>query len=135
MPQATATCDARLAHLVYRGVMTGVLWTISVDGYEHLVQVEKGAATLNLKQLARTAGRNGGAFALFLGTFGGVSCAAENLRGTRDWKNTFLGGFSAGLLLTTKANPTALSSIRATFMTATICGAFASVFGEFSNPE
>ncbi|KDO32768.1 hypothetical protein SPRG_02466, partial [Saprolegnia parasitica CBS 223.65] len=135
MPQQTATCDARLAHLVYRGVMTGALWTISIDGYEHLAQVQRGAVPLDLKSLARAAGRNGGAFAIFLGTFGGVSCAAESLRGVRDWKNTFLGGFSAGLLLTHKANPTALSSLRATLMTASICGAFASVFGEFSNPE
>ncbi|OQR98958.1 hypothetical protein ACHHYP_07448 [Achlya hypogyna] len=135
MTQQSATCDARLAHLVYRGVMTGVLWTVSIDGYEHLAKVESGATPLNLKALARSAGRNGGAFAIFLGTFGGVSCAAESLRGHRDWKNTFLGGFSAGLLLTHKANPAAFSSVRASFMTATICGAFASVFGEFSNPE
>jgi hypothetical protein len=127
-------CDARLAHLLYRGMITGVIWTIAIDGYEHISRVQSGATNLNIGAMGRAAARNSGTFAIFLGTFGGVSCVAESLRGRKDWKNTFLGGFSSGLLLSMYPKTSQLP-MRASLVTATICGTFASVFGEFSPNE
>ncbi|RHZ26241.1 hypothetical protein DYB37_009688 [Aphanomyces astaci] len=69
-------------------MMTGVLWTVSIDTYEHLGLVSKGKVPLNPRFLFASTGKNCVAFTMFLGTFGGVSCAAEKLRGQKDPLNT-----------------------------------------------
>ncbi|ETV89611.1 hypothetical protein H257_00822 [Aphanomyces astaci] len=127
----TGTCDARLAQLVYRGMMTGVLWTVSIDTYEHLGLVSKGKVPLNPRFLFASTGKNCVAFTMFLGTFGGVSCAAEKLRGQKDPLNTFLGGFASGLLLT--SSPGTRVSARTSFLTGLTCATFAAAIDALSH--
>ncbi|CAK4693971.1 hypothetical protein LEN26_013344 [Aphanomyces euteiches] len=129
----TATCDARLAQLVYRGVVTGALWTVSIDAYEHLGLASAGKTRLNPGFLLKSTAMNCAGFTLFLGTFGGVSCAAEHLRGKDDSLNTFLGGFAAGLLLTQNPQTKIALPVRTSLLTGLTCGAFAAAFATFSH--
>ncbi|ETW08432.1 hypothetical protein H310_01014 [Aphanomyces invadans] len=129
----TGKCDARLAQLVYRGVITGALWTVSIDVYEHLGLVRSGKAPFNSCFLLSSVGKNCAAFTMFLGTFGGVSCASEMLRGRKDPLNTFLGGFAAGLLLTQNPQTRMALPLRTSLLTGLTCATFAAAIDAISH--
>ncbi|KAF0690416.1 Aste57867_18148 [Aphanomyces stellatus] len=132
---SSATCDSRVAQLVYRGIATGALWTVSIDTYDHLGLVVAGKVALDPHFLLTSTAKNCAAFTVFLGTFGGVSCVAESLRGRRDPLNTFLGGFSSGLLLTQNPATRLALPIRTSIQTAFVCGSFAAAFDAMTREQ
>ena len=66
---------------------------------------------------------NGLGFALFLGTFSGISCMVERIRKRKDPLNPFLGGMAAGALVGLRAanmRQAALTSVGTGVLTGTI---------------
>ncbi|KAG6969631.1 hypothetical protein JG687_00003105, partial [Phytophthora cactorum] len=96
--------------MVFRGLGTGLAWTIAVDGYalasvtdaelSRYMAKRPGSSVAReaVKRLGPLCMRNMLSFAGFLGLYGGVSCSLEKVRGKNDLMNPFVGGFTAGLV-------------------------------------
>ncbi|KAF1777321.1 EF-Hand 1, calcium-binding site [Phytophthora cactorum] len=92
--------------MVFRGLGTGLAWTIAVDGYalasvtdaelSRYMAKRPGSSVAReaVKRLGPLCMRNMLSFAGFLGLYGGL----EKVRGKNDLMNPFVGGFTAGLV-------------------------------------
>ncbi|KAG2772005.1 hypothetical protein PC129_g9768 [Phytophthora cactorum] len=107
---STSDCVTNTALMVFRGLGTGLAWTIAVDGYalasvtdaelSRYMAKRPGSSVAReaVKRLGPLCMRNMLSFAGFLGLYGGVSCSLEKVRGKNDLMNPFVGGFTAGLV-------------------------------------
>lgn len=86
-------CSSRIADGVIKGVFVGIAWTVAVDVPSSLSNTSERKRL----HLTKCALRNSGSFSLFLAIYSGMQCCSETLRDKKDWKNHFVGGFSAGL--------------------------------------
>jgi hypothetical protein len=116
-------CSSRMADGVVRGGLVGIAWGLVFGLHDLPPIVPKSGEPAtsiatrvgrNVFSLGSSVAVNGFGFAVFLGTFSGVSCLSERTRGAKDWINSAVGGVAAGALVGARSgNPVQTATIAA----------------------
>mmetsp|Transcript_12940 Transcript_12940/g.15461 ORF Transcript_12940/g.15461 Transcript_12940/m.15461 type:complete len:152 (+) Transcript_12940:75-530(+) len=114
MSEPTTPCSSMAVDGIARGILLGLAWgAVFHSSTDSLMMFDATTAPPPLPptksfsekiiRVSRSMAYSSGGFALFLGTFSGVSCSCEMLRGKKDSLNAFIGGASAGTVLSLKS--------------------------------